>query len=209
VTARRGLPLEAAAFVVGAAAFGLAAHRPGLWPVHWGGIALALAALCRGVARHPRSRRLMGLTGFPAYRWAYAVPAAAFGAALAVAYRLVRGQTPLPSEATGLVALATVIGLSEELGYRGFVQGGLRPYGLWLACAAAAAGHAAYKVCLLALPAGAVRADLVVLGALTLGVGFVFGLMREAWGSLLFPAVAHAAFDVVAYADLARRPWWM
>ena len=39
--------------------------------------------------------------------------------------------------------------------------------------------------------------------------GIVFGLMREAFGSVLFPVLAHAAFDVATYGDLTSPPWWI
>ncbi len=39
--------------------------------------------------------------------------------------------------------------------------------------------------------------------------GIVFGLMKEAFGSVLFPVLAYATFDVVAYGDLTSAPWWV
>ena len=43
----------------------------------------------------------------------------------------------------------------------------------------------------------------------TLVFGIVFGLMREAFGSVLFPVLAHATFDVATYGDLTSEPWWV
>ena len=55
----------------------------------------------------------------------------------------------------------------------------------------------------------AVRADPLWLRAATVVFGIIFGLMKEAFGSVLFPVLTHAAFDVVTYGDLTFAPWWV
>jgi membrane protease YdiL (CAAX protease family) len=124
-------------------------------------------------------------------------------------YRFVQDQALLPGRLAWFCVLAAGIGIFEEVAYRGFVQGSLRKYGLIVACAGGAIAHTAYKCSLFALPDVAITADLFWLGAATLVVGFVFGLMREFCGGVLFPVLAHAAFDVVTYGQLEAAPWWV
>ncbi len=94
----------------------------------------------------------------------------------------------------GIVLLAALAGLGEELLFRGLIQDGLaQRLPLWLALGVASllfgAGHwlsASY----------AVLAS--VIGAY---LGFVYLLS----GNLFVPVVAHGVYDVVALAVLARR----
>jgi len=139
----------------------------------------------------------------------YILPAVGLGIGLAIFYRCVQHQSPLPEELAWFCIPAAGIGICEEIAYRGFVQGSLRRHGLWIACIGGAVAHTAYKCSLFVLPDIAVRADLLWLGAGTVVFGIVFGLMREACGSVLFPVLAHATFDVATYGDLSAAPWWV
>ena len=40
-------------------------------------------------------------------------------------------------------------------------------------------------------------------------IGLVFGIIRHVTKSIWIPLAAHAAFDIVAYAEFARSPWWV
>jgi membrane protease YdiL (CAAX protease family) len=131
------------------------------------------------------------------------------GVGLGVYYRYRQDRPLLPDAFTYMCFVSAAIGLGEEVVYRGFVQGGLRRYGVIVAVLGGAAAHTAYKCSLFVLPDVAVRADILWLGIGTFVTGVVFGVMRERWGSLLFPVVFHVAFDVTAYADLQTLPWWL
>ena len=95
---------------------------------------------------------------------------------------------------SGIVLLAALAGLGEELLFRGVIQTWLAArYPLWLALLLASAlfglGHwlsAAY----------AVLAGLI---------GLYLGVVFLVTGNLLAPIVAHAAYDVVALSVLVRR----
>ena len=89
------------------------------------------------------------------------------------------------------------------------MQGCLRRQGAFVACAGASLAHTAYKCSLFVFPDVPVRANLLVLGLATFVVGMLFGLMRERLGSVAFPALAHGAFDLVVYGDVAQLPWWI
>ncbi len=206
---RSGRPGEALIFTAGMAIFALCAHRGVLILPRLVGLLIAGLALARGIAKSLRPWELFGVTGFARYRLIYILPAVGLGIGLAVFYRCMQHQTPLPEHLAWFCFPAAGIGVCEEIAYRGFVQGCFRKYGLWVACVGGAVAHAGYKCSLFALPDVAVRADMLWLGVGTVVFGIVFGLMREAFGSVLFPVLAHAAFDVVAYGDLTSAPWWV
>ena len=205
----RGRALDAGVFSLGMVIFALCAHREALLAGRVAGLLVAGAALARGVARHPRRRELFALTGFPSYRLLYIPLVVGLGVAMAMYYRSVQHRALLPERLAPFFLTSAAIGICEEAAYRGFVQGCLRRYGAVLSCAGAAVAHTAYKCGLFALPDVSARAHLLYLGVATLIVGLVLALMREAFGSLLFPVLAHAAFDVAAYGDYRAAPWWV
>ena len=106
-------------------------------------------------------------------------------------------------------AVAAAIGVTEELVYRGYVQGRLRALGPLAAAILAAVGHTAYKCALFALPPLAVEIDLPFLALGTLVVGVGFGALRERSRSVLPALAAHACFDVLVYGQGAQAPWWV
>ena len=200
---------DAVAFAIGMAIFGLCAHRPELLVPRLIGIAIAGLAVARTLAACPQPMALLGLTR-PGWRCLpLLLPTIGLGVALAMLYRGVQRQAIVPDYLTWFCVLSACIGACEEIAYRGFVQGCLRKYGLAVACAGGAIAHAVYKCSLFVLPDVDVQADLLWLGGLTVIVGFIFGLMRERLGGVLFPAMAHAAFDVITYGDLESMPWWV
>jgi len=201
--------MDVAALATGMAAFALCAHRQALLIPRIAALALASLAVAHAIARSPGPRSLLGLCGFPRRRLFFVPLCIALGVALGIYYRYRQGRPLLPEALTYMCLVSAAIGLCEEVIYRGFVQGGLRRYGVTAAILAATVAHTAYKCCLFALPDVPVRADILWLGIGTFATGIVFGAMRERWGSLLFPVVFHVAFDVTVYADLQSVPWWL
>jgi len=193
----------------GMAAFGLCAHRQALIVPRIAALALASLAVVRLIAMSREPRVLLGLGGFPSRRLFFVPLCIVLGVGLGVYYRWRQGRPLLPDALTYMCLISAAIGLGEEVLYRGFVQGGLRRYGVVVAILGGAAAHTAYKCSLFVLPDVAVRGDILWLGIGTFAVGIVFGAMRERWGSLLFPVVFHTVFDVTAYADFQSLPWWL
>ncbi len=73
----------------------------------------------------------------------------------------------------------------------------------------AAGAHTAYKTALFAFPPAGIEVDYGFLVLWTLVGGAAFGALR-AWAGSVWPAVAaHVAFDLVAYGDAVRAPWWV
>jgi hypothetical protein len=192
------------------------AHPQRAWAIGAAGAGLAAACLAVAAAKgslvellgvrwpvHTRGSRPTSGCHIPAV----VICTLLFGTVLAVCYRWYLGPDILPNYLTAAGAMCGLIGAAEELAYRGFVQGAWRRYGQLVAVLFAAGAHTSYKVTLLASTGGA-AVNLWALAAATLGVGIVFGWMRDRFG-VLAPLLAHVAFDLVVYGDHATLPWWV
>ena len=102
--------------------------------------------------------------------------------------------------------MALLIGLTEELIFRGYFYGRFQ---IWLgpvwAIMISASLHTGYKV---ALFATSPSVNLVFLGSLTLIAGLLLGWTRKSSGSLWPCVMFHVAFDFWVYGDKAT-PWWV
>ncbi len=187
----------AAAVAAGLCVFALLIHGPpALMAAAFVALAAAGTILTLSVFRSPQPLRLLGLVPVNR-RTAFYIPIGlTVGAAAAIAYRNYCGWTPLPQGLTGFAFVAALIGGTEEIVFRGYVQGRLlaglarvRPGGATgglsaSAVVAAAALHTAYKTSLFALPPAGVATDPVFIAAWTFAGGIVFGTLRR------FPATS-------------------
>jgi membrane protease YdiL (CAAX protease family) len=133
----------------------------------------------------------------------------ALGVALGLAHRFRYAADLLPGRLAPFALVAVLIGSTEELIYRGYLQGTWRRLGPAWAAVGAAAAHTAYKCSLFVLRPEGVEVSLGVLAALTFLGGLAFGALRERSGSVLPPLAAHAWFEIVVYGGLSSAPWWV
>ena len=134
---------------------------------------------------------------------------AILGFGLGVTCRSIYGHGTLPGPLTPFVLVAVLIGSTEELVYRGCIQGVMRPWGGNLPIQFAACAHAAYKTALFAMPRAGEPVNYLFLFLATYVVGCVLGGLRHLSKSLL-PAIAlHAVFDIIVYGDRLQAPWWV
>ena len=201
---------EAAVAGAGMVLFALFAHSlSATFAFSAAGLTLTAAALVRAVVRSRSPLILFGLAPVARKTALYAVLGAALGLALGVGYRWHIGATALPEALRGFALVAALIGSAEEVLYRGYVQGRVRRLGPVGAVACAAILHTAYKSALFALPGEAVTINFTFIVAATFVGGLAFGMLRKLSGNVLAPLAAHAAFDLVVYAELAAAPWWV
>lgn len=202
-----------AAVSVAMVCFALGAHRGAPWALASGGCLIASAVIVgRSMRRVPAPLILLGFGG--STRWV--LPLTLLGVGLAVGAGLAhRGQSGvLPAGASGMhpfVLLAALIGVTEELVYRGWMLGRLTALGWPLAIVVSALAHAAYKTALFVWPPGTVSLtyDLGSILLWTLVGGLALGTLRAVSRSLLPALVAHAAFDIVVYSAFVAPPWWV
>ena len=117
--------------------------------------------------------------------------------------------TLVPAGLTGVAVVAPLIGAAEELLFRGYLQGHLRPAGRALAIVTASAMHASYKLLVILSLAVPMQFDFFFLIFWTFIGGILFGILREASGHILPPLLAHAVFDIILYGALPVPPVWV
>jgi membrane protease YdiL (CAAX protease family) len=209
---RPGRPvIEALGVAGGMVIFAAFSHRGLPWIlVSATGLLGATISLERSLRRAPRVAALLGLEGFSGKTARFAAVGGALGAGAGLLHRRGLGLPLLPAGGLEIfAAMACLIGATEELVYRGWLQGRLRTLGWPVAVVAAAAAHAAYKSALFAWPPGPAQIDCAAIAGWTFVGGVVLGLLRQLSGSVVPAMVAHAAFDLLVYGALAHAPWWV
>jgi len=204
--ARCFLPTAAA---IGLCIFGLFAHcGMSLVPLSALGLAVAAVAIGRDIAAANSPASLLGLAYTKHSTAAFVAVGLVVGGLLAVAYRWRLGWTPT-GQVRPFALLAILIGSTEELVYRGYIQGQLAPLGPARAVVLASLAHALYKCTLFVFSPAGVRTGVVFLAVCTFLGGLLFGSLRHFSKSATPPVVAHAVFDLIAYGDRAQAPWWV
>ena len=192
-------------FAVAAVGFALTAHRDAWMAWRWAFLVLAGVGICGGwVADDDPIGTIFGRPRGKHLGW-WIVSAAALAVLAAVAYRRLRGQESFPASLHWFAVVAMAIGATEELLWRGWMQGTLAkslvcrggadipvcqenggifgrqeclPHcGSVAAVLAAAGAHAAYKTTLFVFPPD--------------------GIARQSSGALLFLAGATFGFGAI------------
>lgn len=138
----------------------------------------------------------------------------ALGFLAAVGYRLLIGDALLLSRLHWFVIPAVMVGLTEEILWRGWIQGTLTSaWGTYPAVFAAATSHTLYKTALFVFPPSGMIGhqpnDLALVAVLTFGFGLGLGFLRVRQGSLAGPVVFHMVFDLFVYGERSVAPWWV
>ncbi len=202
--------VEAAAAWAGMVLFALFVRSGLPWVVLSGaGLLVTALAVANSFRVERRPAAILGFSPVSGKVAAYLILGCAVGAGLGILHRVVWEMGALPRGFGRFVFVAVAIGASEELVYRGYVQGRLRRLGWVIAVLLAAAAHTAYKAALFAFPPEGVVIDLEFLAVWTLIGGVVFGALRELSGSVLAPLAAHVLFDIVVYGENVQAPWWV
>ena len=139
----------------------------------------------------------------------YSLPAVALGVILGVLTRNSFDVSLFPVRITMVALIAPMVGAVEELIFRGYIQGHLRPIGRAFSVVYASTVHTSYKLLVILTLAHPLQFDFFFLVFWTFVGGLLFGTLRELSGSTLPPAIAHAVFDVVLYGGLATVPVWV
>lgn len=208
---RGQLAVEVGAASTGMVLFALVSHRGLPWIVLGAiGLLLTAATIGRQLSQVSSPAALLGLGRLSSKALRFSVLGAAIGIGAGLLHRKGLGVSLWPVGVVGsFVWVACLVGMTEELVYRGWMQGTARPLGWPAAVAIAAVAHAAYKTALFAWPIASMTTDLMAIGLWTAVGGIVIGLLREFSGSVVPSMVAHAAFDFVVYRAMTHAPWWV
>ena len=131
------------------------------------------------------------------------------GSLLAILNNHLQEESLLPPLLTRFALIAPLIGIMEELVFRGYVQTKMAPAGTVFSILIASAGHAIYKYIVIKTLPEDIAVNFTGLILLTFLVGIVFGYFRERSGSIYPAAMAHAVFDIIIYGGSIDAPLWV
>jgi len=201
---------EGGAAAVGLCLFALLAHGAGLLrAASLVGLSVAACAIVLALGRARSPLDVMGLARWSRALAAWSAAAVLLGIGLGVAHRVGYEHSFFPSAIEPFALIAAAIGATEELAYRGWMQGVLRPWGAALSVLLAAAAHTAYKTALFALPPAPAPVNVLFLVGATFVGGLALGALRAGSRSVLPPLILHVAFDLAVYGDRGQAPWWV
>ena len=129
--------------------------------------------------------------------------------ALATWYRISEQMTLVPFSIHWFVLLSVLIGATEELIFRGVIQG---EAGRWHATGAvylSALAFGGYKALLFILPSPENETNVFNLFIITFFAGILLGYARKNSGSVWPCLIAHGIFDLLVYMETAKPPWWV
>ena len=171
---------------------------------------LACTAVVIGFSiRHMTILEAFGLNRLNRKVLLYVLPAIVLGLVLGILTRSRFELTLIPAGFTGVAIVAPLVGSSEELVFRGYIQGHMRPVGKVFSILTASALHTSYKLLVILSLAIPLQFDFFYLIFWTFVGGLLIGTLRELSGSTLPPMIAHAVFDIVLYGGLASAPVWV
>ena len=125
------------------------------------------------------------------------------GVMISVFYRWYLGISLFPESIHLFALFAAFIGLTEEIVFRGFIQGYLQNINGAYAIIFSALSHTGYKSCLFISPAIANDVNVAFLAVWTFAIGIILGMIRHFSGNIVAPASGHALFDILVYAEFA------
>ncbi len=202
--------LNVSGFVAGILVFALFIHDP--WPKRLFSIfALIGSSVILGYTNRNNSLlTAFGLTSPLSSRVLISmIPALILGLGLGWLTRSTFDLSPLPASVTHFAFVAPLIGATEELIFRGFIQGYLRPIGRIFSVVYASTVHTCYKLLVILSLSLPLQFDFIFLVIWTFVGGLAFGALREGARSSIPPVIAHALFDIVLYGGYAIAPAWV
>ncbi len=173
------------------------------------GLMLAALVLVRNIRTVGDGLELFDLRGRSRYFCGCLAAGLLIGAVFAVTCRNFHRLQVIPSRLTPFALVAPLIGATEELLFRGYLQKRLRRFGAVIAIGLAALCHTGYKYIFFVSRDQIFEINYVSLIIWTYIVGLLFGTVKEYSQSVLPPLCGHALFDILVYGDRLAAPWWI
>ena len=173
--------------------------------------ALALVAVV--ISRNLRSlkdlKKITGETKISPVLLLFVLTGIAMGLGMAVSYRWHLDIPLFPRDLFQFAWVAALIGIMEELVFRGYIQGQVRDFNGLFSILFSAFSHTGYKCCLFLSPFVTSGIDIGFLALWTFAAGIIAGILRHFSGSVWSPLIAHALFDILVYGEAFDPPWWV
>ena len=196
--------------ILGVWIFALCINRESIFQyTAYGGLLLAAIVISRSIHNLSSLLSLFGITPFNRKVLFYVLAGIAFGGLLAILCNYLSEDNILPVHLKKFALIAPLIGITEELVFRGYVQTKMAAIGSLLSIGIASTGHTMYKYLVIKTLPDDLRVNYFLLILLTFIVGVVFGILRDRSKSVLPAASAHALFDVIVYGGIVMAPVWV
>jgi membrane protease YdiL (CAAX protease family) len=131
------------------------------------------------------------------------------GMVMGIFYRWYLGISLFPDSFHLFVLVAALIGSTEEIVFRGFLQDHVKSINGPFSILFSTISHTAYKCCLFLSPMVTAGIDIGFLAFWTFSGGILFGTIKHFSKSILPPIIGHALFDIMVYAGFVNPPWWV
>lgn len=131
------------------------------------------------------------------------------GVLFGMLYNIKTGSQILPQRFTVFAVIGALIGSTEEVIFRGYIQGQLRKAGVIFTIIIPALCHTVYKALLFTGPSLVVQVDMMQLIEYTFIAGVILSILRKISKDVLVPVGAHACFDIIVYGGALSSPWWV
>ena len=177
--------------------------------ISFGALFISGIIIARNLQSASDLRKITGENGGVLRLLLFAISGIIMGSILSVFYRRHLGIELVPRSIHFFAFIAALIGSTEELIFRGFIQEHFRKINGPLSVLYGTLSHTGYKCFLFLSPAVAANVDTGFLALYTFIAGIVFGTVKYFSGSLIPAITAHALFDILVYAEFVQAPWWV
>jgi membrane protease YdiL (CAAX protease family) len=184
-------------------------HEYPLRLISFAALLLAAYIIGRNLRSFQDLKKITG--GIPPFRTTmlYILIGISGGLILAALYRWYLEVNIFPESIYYFAIAGALIGSTEELVFRGFIQEHTRLVNAPFSILFSTLSHTGYKCCLFLSPMIMVNTDIGFLAFWTIIAGIIFGTIRHFSKSILPALVAHAIFDILVYAEYVSAPWWV
>lgn len=202
--------LDAVLVVTGICLFAIFIHRdPWVQIISFAALLFTGIVIIRSAENYSSLLSVFGMIPVSKRIIPYVIAGLLFGIILGFWYNIKFDYPLLPSPLTKLAIIAPLIGITEELVFRGYVQTKSASAGVLFSIVFASIGHTLYKYLVIKTLPIDLGLSLTMLILLTFSYGIVAGILRHYSKSVIPPAGAHALFDIIVYGGVASAPVWI
>jgi membrane protease YdiL (CAAX protease family) len=155
---------------------------------------------------------LFEITGLSVYKkklFPFALIGILLGTSLGMLNGFVERGPLIPISLKTAAIIAPLVGIAEELLFRGFIQGTFSKTSAWAGIIIASVSHTIYKLLVIVTYPDELGINMFYMAILTFSAGLLIGWLRKASESLIPSALAHGCFDIVLYGGLTVLPVWV